>query len=336
MSARYLLDLNWKVVLGDLHVEPQDLLRHARLPLDLFARARPVVTAEEYFRLWDSVGVLVGGTDFPLKIGQSVSVEAFNPLMFACLCSADLNCALQRFSRYKLLLGPLRLDVEIGDRKTVATFGGAEPTVNPPVSFVASEMVFVVHMARRAARQHVVPSAITLPALPTGAAEAEAFFGVPITIGANATLAFDAKVAGAPFLTANETIWASFEPDLKRRLGDLDQSTSFADRVRACLTERLASGRCSAFDVAGHLAVSQRTLQRRLRDEGTSFQAELNAVRVELARHYLLERKLAATETAFLLGYDEPNSFARAFQQWTGKTPEQFRREPIPLQGLPH
>jgi AraC-like DNA-binding protein len=263
-----------------------------------------------------------------LKIGQAVSVEAFNPLMFACLCSADLNAALQRFSRYKLLMGPLRLRVGIDDRTTTATFDGADAIVSPPISFLISEMVFLLCMARLATRQHVTPHSVTLPVSHGTAGEIESFFEIPIQIGGAVTIAFEAKDARAPFLTANEAIWASFEPDLKRRLGELDQSAPFGERVRACLTERLASGQYSAADIAKDLAVSQRTLQRRLREEATSFQLELNSVRVDLAHHYLLELRRTTTETAFLLGYDEPNSFSRAFRQWTGKTPEQARRIP--------
>ncbi|MEM9654001.1 MAG: helix-turn-helix domain-containing protein, partial [Actinomycetota bacterium] len=72
---------------------------------------------------------------------------------------------------------------------------------------------------------------------------------------------------------------------------------------------------------------STRTLQRRLSEEGTSFQSVLNATRESLARHYLVNGGLAAGEIAFLLGYEEPSSFYRAFHSWTGQTPERVRAE---------
>ncbi len=79
--------------------------------------------------------------------------------------------------------------------------------------------------------------------------------------------------------------------------------------------------------MARRLAVSTRPLQRRLNEEGTSFQAVLNATRESLARHYLVNGGLAAGEIAFLLGYEEPSSFYRAFHNWTGQTPERVRAE---------
>ena len=77
--------------------------------------------------------------------------------------------------------------------------------------------------------------------------------------------------------------------------------------------------------VARELAVSTRTLQRRLSDEGTTFQTVLGETRESLAKQYLAHSALSTGEIAFLLGYEEPNSFYRAFRGWTGETPDRVR-----------
>ncbi len=79
-------------------------------------------------------------------------------------------------------------------------------------------------------------------------------------------------------------------------------------------------------EVAAELAMSTRTLHRQLRAQGASYQEILNSTREQLARHYLRNPSLSAAEIAFLLGYEETSSFYRAFQSWTGETPEQVRR----------
>ena len=71
--------------------------------------------------------------------------------------------------------------------------------------------------------------------------------------------------------------------------------------------------------------MSGRTLQRRLADEGVSFRTIIQATREKLARHYLTSTQLSYGEVAFLLGFDEPSSFFRAFRDWTGNTPESVR-----------
>jgi len=72
--------------------------------------------------------------------------------------------------------------------------------------------------------------------------------------------------------------------------------------------------------------MSERSLQRRLADEGQTFDALLDELRHELALRYLADKTLAIAEVAFLLGYSEPSAFHRAFKRWTGKTPTQARQ----------
>jgi AraC-like DNA-binding protein len=120
-------------------------------------------------------------------------------------------------------------------------------------------------------------------------------------------------------------MWSMFEPELRRRLVELDIAAATAERMRWALIELLPSGRASVPAVASKLALSARTLQRRLRDEGTTFQRVLDDTRGDLARHYLGQTAMASAEISFLLGYEDPNSFARAFREWIGTTPEQYR-----------
>lgn len=95
-----------------------------------------------------------------------------------------------------------------------------------------------------------------------------------------------------------------FEPEWGRRMADLGLEARFCDRVRACLMEILASGHCSMADVAQRLAVSTRTLQRRLQAEETNFEQELSHLRADLANQYLINTHYSSTEIAFLLGYN--------------------------------
>ena len=122
-------------------------------------------------------------------------------------------------------------------------------------------------------------------------------------------------------------MWQFFEPELRKRLSDMEAESSYAHRVRSALFKLLPSGLSSIDDVANNLAVSKRTLQRYLSNEKTNFQKELNTTREKLARHYLSNSTYSGAEISFLLGFEDPNSFVRAFRTWTGETPEQVRAE---------
>ncbi|MCA9539416.1 MAG: helix-turn-helix transcriptional regulator [Myxococcales bacterium] len=83
-------------------------------------------------------------------------------------------------------------------------------------------------------------------------------------------------------------------------------------------------------DIARRLGMGKRTLQRRLGAEDTTYQKVLQQTRESLARHHLARTRLAAAEIAFLLGFEEPNSFYRAFHDWTGMTPDTARQAAAP------
>lgn len=304
----------------------QDVLRHAQLPLDLFSRKSITLSADEFFRLWDGLAfVKRDEPTLPLRMVQTLSTETLSPVMFATVSSSDLNTALTRISRYKPLVGPVRLKVEQTHHETRAVFTGVSQDDSIPDNLAVLELAFWVHIARIATREHIVPKAVHMIRVPPDLAAHEAFFDCPITISPFNALVFSSVDAQRPFLTTNHAIWSILEPELNRRLQDLSRDSLFSDRVRACLVEMLASGSYSMTDVAAKLAMSNRTLHRRLKEENTTFQNVLDQLREELARHYLAASHYSTAQIAFLLGYEESNSFYRAFRAWTGQTPDAVR-----------
>jgi len=286
-NRKFVVDLAWRALLENLGINASDLLRHARLPQDLFSREAPTLDVDEYYRLWHSLEHLLDDPAFPIRLVQAVPPDVFSPPLFAAFCSPDLNVALTRLAQYKPLVGPLRLEVSVGRDATTATLGGLPAELPPPPSLIAMEMVFLVNLARLGTRETIVPAQVTC-AVPIRSPQAFAeYLGVRPRVGGETRVAFAARDATKSFLSANAGMFSVFEPELRRRLDDLEREDGFRDRVRACLMEALASGQYSMADVADRLAMSTRTLQRRLQQEGSSFQAELSGLREELARHYL-------------------------------------------------
>jgi AraC-like DNA-binding protein len=96
-------------------------------------------------------------------------------------------------------------------------------------------------------------------------------------------------------------------------------------RVRAAIWSLLGDGTPSLQRVAGELHLAPRTLQRRLAEEDTSLQQEVERMRQTMAVAVLRDRSIAINDVAFLLGYAEPSTFFRSFKRWTGTTPRRFR-----------
>lgn len=114
-----------------------------------------------------------------------------------------------------------------------------------------------------------------------------------------------------------------FEEELKQENGD----DILVERVRIAIRQKLTGRRPNVEDIADALHISSRTLQRRLQDQGSSFQRVLEEARHQLARHYLNNSVLELNETAYLLGYEDGNSFVRAFRNWEGVPPSRWREQ---------
>ncbi len=106
---------------------------------------------------------------------------------------------------------------------------------------------------------------------------------------------------------------------------------SVARDVVANIVTRLPDGPPSQHQIASDLAMSNRTLQRKLKDEGVSFNDLLQDTRLQLARRYLGQATRSIAETTYLLGFSEPSAFSRAFKRWTGESPARYRDQTLDL-----
>ncbi len=324
-ARTYALDTTWRTLLKDLGVRPANVLRRAGLADDLLQQPSVRLPPEQYYRLWDGIEAECGDPLFPISLCESVRSESFSPPMFAALCSPNLIVAAQRIAKYKALIAPIRFGVTKSREVVTLEFAWRDAPLTPPLSMVMFELLVGVALARIGTREDVRPIEVTTAVLPSPLAPYEKFLGARVKRGPKNRVVFTAADAMRPFLTSNEPLWSAFKPSLRQRLADLDESVPTSQRIRAALLEGLPSGLATMEAIASKLALSKRTMQRRIETENTSFQQILRETRESLARHYLEKTKLPAAEIAFLLGFGEANSFYRAFRAWTGKTPEAVR-----------
>jgi AraC-like DNA-binding protein len=154
----------------------------------------------------------------------------------------------------------------------------------------------------------------------------ERHFGcrVRFKAGRNA-LIFRTSDLDLPFVTHNEELVTMIGAQLDSELNARNTSRNIGERVKDVLKRSLAGRRPTLHDVAKEIGVGERTLQRRLTGEGITFQQLLEDTRRELARHYLQQHAIELNEAAFLLGFEDANSFFRAFQEWEGTSPGEWR-----------
>ena len=320
----FLIDKNYGTYLSGMGFSMDEVLKKAMLPEDLLARQTPSLTAEEYFRFMGAIDALSPDEQTLIRLAASEGIEAFSPPIFAAYCSRNALVCLKRLAQYKPLIGALLYQVEETETEVSVEILSGNEELELPEILVGIEFVFLVGLIRKATKETITPLSVTAKQPMKNSAYAD-FIGKAITVGDKNRLVFSKEDALVPFISRNESMWEFFEPELKRRLSMMETDDSCAARVRSALMELLPSGECTIDDVAKKLGYSKRSLQRKLQEEDTNFQKQLNHTRELLARTYLANTDMTTEDIAFLLGYQESGSFLRAFTVWTGQTVNEYR-----------
>lgn len=111
----------WQLLLNDLDIDTEAVLRRADLPTDLFKRPGSTFSALGYFRFWEAMDAEANDPLLAIRVGNAISAETFDAPLFAALCSPNLRIACARIQRFKPLMAPLRLHLEtVGDTFSVS------------------------------------------------------------------------------------------------------------------------------------------------------------------------------------------------------------------------
>jgi AraC-like DNA-binding protein len=326
MTNRFRVPSTLARKLGELGVSPADVLRQAGLPPGLFDRDKILVSTEELFALYRGLAQASRDPAIGLKLGTEPRIERYDPIAIAAVSARSFRDALQRLARYKQLTCPEELQVvERGGECRVQFRWLLAHETEPPV-LVDACFARVLSIARRGTGEPVTATRVEFSGA-TGTREMyEAHFGCPTKLDAHEnTIVFATADLNRPFLTHNPDLFATIAPQLEAELKQALVSKAIGEQVKGVLKPLLAGRRPGLEDVARELGTSPRTLQRRLAAESVTFQRILQDAPRELARHYLLHSSLELNETAYLLGYEDSHSFFRAFHDWEGDSPGEWR-----------
>ena len=284
-------------------------------------------------RLWNEGARLAGDDAFGLHAAELVRPGMFDVLDYAIRTAPTLRASLERLARYNRLLHDVAvftlapkgaaLRVEHAFRLargsqgrhsaefTLASLmvGGAQ-ILGEPFSALAVEF------------PHAAPAASLVD-------EHRRIFGVTPRFSRTCNaLELDASLLDRPVPRADPALSRVLERHAEAMLAALPPlAETTGERVKRTLATTLGEGTPTLLGVAQALKLSERSLQRRLADEGVTFEGLLDELRHELALRYLADRKIAVAEVAYLLGYSEPSPFHRAFKRWTGLTPSEARAQ---------
>lgn len=280
-------------------------------------------------RLWDEAVRATGDPCLGLELPRYVQPATWHALGLSVLASETLYDAVTRSARFS------RLVTDAADVNVVRLADAVAVVYGPPrgghLAADAAYDAFIATMVQTARvlslNDRVAPRSVELrrAAPPSGAERYAAFFRCEVRFGRPENrLIFSLADALAPLPMANAQLVRQNDQVVTEYLARFDRG-QVVHQVRDQIVKRLPSGEPSQADIARALNLSLRSLQRRLRGEGTSYSDLLEETRRELAAQYLKQSRTTLCEITYLLGFADQSNFTRAFKRWNGVAPGEFR-----------
>lgn len=324
-SDRIKIPLGFWAGLRRLGISPHDIARQARLTLAIMTETG--VTTTQYFAIWQAYSDLIGdNAQGIIKLVTAFETAKYPPSVLATYHARDYRDALNRMVRYKQMCPPESLHITEEGESCVIELNWLTTEQTGPSMLVGITLAYLLELGRRGTGKPLTARFVEF-SQPMGDVQAlEAYFGCRVGVGAQSNrLTLDRRDLDRPFVSYNEELLEMLTPVLDQTLDEQQRRRSVTEMVKWILKRSLTGGRPDIHTVAKELGMSERTLQRQLTDENTSFQQLLTQVRHEQAREYLADPTFEIKEVAFLIGYEDQNSFYRAFRLWEGDTPSNWR-----------
>ncbi len=317
----------------------QALTRHGLDPLpvleaegiDLARGANPDwrVSHERCSALLDRCVALTGDEAFGLQAAEFMQPQMLHGLGLAWLSSDTVLDGLKRLERFgRLVSSGLELALEEDGKLVHLRLGFAPDVAGLAPAGVDYAVGIVARMCRLTMGDFIAPVTVLMARpRPAQAERWEYLLATRVTFDGDLTrISWSLPDIREPLLTGDPALARVNDEHVRAHL-DQFSADSTSRAVVSRIVEHLPDGPPSQELIARAMHVSNRTLQRKLREEGTSFIDLLRDTRMQLASKYLRQPNRSVVETAYLLGFSEPSTFSRAFKRWSGRAPAEFRAQ---------
>lgn len=323
------------VCLASLGKDTRSILAQAQLDRELIDGVDAKITLSQYEAFWEACATELGDNLCGLKMSQMVPFGTFSNFDFLLGSSSNVKEAIEKAQKYYPLVNQgLFLEVIQG--------GDSIQIRMNPIIHEMSLKVLEFELG------------LLLFRLKNIAVFEDDFFKLGFCHGPTGELTLYQKilkltpqfdqdcnyieVANKALMVllekSNTQLLDMLEANAQKELEKLGTLPKDADdplyqKLVAFIKDNIVSGKATIEDAALHLNMSSRTLQRKLKDKGYSYTDVMVSVRREIALNLMKDQNVSLSEIAYLCGFSESSAFHRAFKQWMGKTPQQFRKQKL-------
>jgi len=294
-------------------------------PLDV----TQMIADDAYYDLIERIATkMANGFELPIRVGPLMRPDDYGALGLAWKSAPTIQDSIERIERYcRLWTDTLTYEIqehEDGVDFVLHRFG--ERRLGMRLSNEAT-IASATSLIRQTSFPRFRPLAVALKhAAPRSISAHERYFGCPVHYASDRdALSISAEALAQPNRLADDGISRFLASHLEAEMQSVGKDTSVQTLVEREVSRSLSEGVPKMADVARRLAVSERTLHRRLSESGFSFRALVETTRRHVAENLLRESRFSLSEVAFLTGFSEQSAFNRAFKRWTEQTPTTFR-----------
>lgn len=305
--------------------------------LDALRLLGPAPSLQEHFvsmPVWQSmlskVQAIDGRPALGLRIAEKISPRHFGVVGYVALACETLADALLRLERYHASVYDANLaELHVTEHGVCVEWGVSRG--KPGALVDETGIASLVQLARDlTGRYWPVREVAFVNPRPADITPYQDFFGGEVRFDQPVTrLVIDADYLGLPVRKVDPAMLADLDRQAQELLSRVSAVPAAVEAWRRALITLIREGRATLANLSAVHHTSPRSLQRRLAEHGMSFQSLLDETRFQLAKSYLLDSTLDLVEMALLLGYSEQSAFTRAFRNWTGMAPAQWRKQQL-------
>lgn len=301
----------------------EDIFHQVGMDPSILKDANSRYWQEMISRLWRTAVKETGDPNFGLKVATQIRPSSFHVVGHAMSCSATLGDAIHRFARYAKLVSSSAM-IELAETDDQLKLNFAFDTGDMPVlpETMDTVMAGLVCFNNWIVGEDVRPLEVRFKRQqPQAPEEYLRLLKCPVLFEQQEDcIRYSQADMHRPVLSADEHLAATLDNMAVTQMAQL--SERFARKVRDCLMQQLSEeSEVSRRATAQLLNMTERTLLRRLKEEGTTFQEVLDNLREELAYQYLQRPDCTVQSVSFMLGFSDASTFSRAFKRWTGRRP---------------
>jgi AraC-like DNA-binding protein len=314
-------------------VDPAPVLERAGLAEHDFDNPQFRIPAAAQCQIMEFASEALKDSAFGLHLATQTNPRGVGMLFYVTAAAMNVGEGIGLFARYcRIVNEAMRFQLTREEERSVlaVSFAGV------PRHRARQYSEFAIALAMRALREitarHVRPVRVSFAhGRNSDLPEFRAFYGCPVEFGAPSDrLVFSNETLALPLITEDRFLLDALRPICDAAARERHTPTgTLRESVESEVQKLLPHGRAQRQTVAKALAVSSRTLSRRLADEGTTYEEILDRLRRSLALEYVKEPNLSVSQIAWLLGYEGATSLNHAFRRWTGRSPSLARNEPL-------